>query len=182
MTQNVPAIESARLTLRGWRDDDVEAYVQMNADARVAQFLRGPYTRERSEATAAQIRRELEQNGYGWWVVEIRGGTAFAGLIALEQVPFVAPFAPAYEIGWRLPFVSWGHGYATEGANAALRYAFDTLRWREVVAFTAQGNLRSRRVMERLKMTRDPADDFDHPKLDPGDPLRRHVLYRIKPS
>ncbi len=168
------------MILRDWRDDDVEAWVQMNADPRVAEFLRGPYSREHSESAAAGIRRELHNNGYGWWAVEVRGGPPFAGAIVLQAVPFAAPFAPAYEIGWRFAFGSWGHGYATEGATAALRHAFDRLRWPEVVAFTAQTNLRSRRVMERLQMTYDPADDFDHPKLEPGHPLRRQVLYRIK--
>jgi ribosomal-protein-alanine N-acetyltransferase len=176
----VPTIESARLILRDWRDEDVEAFAAMNADPRVAEFLGGPFSRERSESSAAAIRHALECNGYGWWVIELRDGTPFAGVIALQKVPFEAPFTPAYEIGWRLPFATWGRGYATEGANAALRRAFDTLRWPEVVAFTAEGNLRSRRVMERLNMTHDRVGDFDHPKLDPANVLRRHVLYRIK--
>lgn len=176
----VPTIESPRLILRDWRDDDVEAFVEMNADPRVAEFLGGPFSRERSESAAAGIRRALESNGYGWWVVELRDGTPFAGVIVLQKVPFEAPFTPAYEIGWRFPFASWGRGYATEGANAALGHAFDTLHWPEIVAFTTERNLRSRRVMERLTMTHDRAGDFDHPRLEPGNVIRRHVLYRIK--
>ena len=176
----VPTIESARVILRAWRDDDLEAFVQMNADPHVTEFLGGPYSRERSESAAAQMRGELDRNGYGWWVMEIRDGPAFAGVIVLQRVPFDAPFTPAYEVGWRLPFETWGRGYATEGASAALRHAFGALHWPEVVAFTVPGNVRSRRVMERLDMTHDPADDFDHPKLAPGDPLRPHVLYRIE--
>jgi RimJ/RimL family protein N-acetyltransferase len=176
----VPTIESPRLILRDWRDEDVEAFVEMNADSRVAEFLGGPFSRERSQSSAAAVRRNLERDGYGWWVVELRNGTPFAGVIALQKVPFDAPFTPAYEIGWRLPFASWGRGYATEGANAALGHAFETLHWPELVAFTAEGNLRSRRVMERLNMTHDRAGDFDHPKLAPDNALRRHVLYRLK--
>ena len=176
----VPTLESPRVILRNWRDDDVEAFARMNADSRVTEFLRGAYPRERSEAVAAAIRSELDRNGYGWWVLEVRNGEPFAGVIALQEVPFAAPFTPAYEIGWRLPFESWGRGYATEGASAALDHAFGALHWPEVVAFTVRGNSRSRRVMERLGMSYDPADDFDHPKLEPGDPLRPHVLYRVK--
>jgi RimJ/RimL family protein N-acetyltransferase len=175
-----PSIETARLTLRAWRDADVEPWVAMNADPRVTEFLGRAYARELSEASAAAIRRALEEDGYGWWAVEVRHGASFAGVIALQKVPFSTPFTPATEIGWRFSFENWGRGYATEGARAALDFAFTELNWNEVVAFTAATNLRSQRVMQRLGMTHDPADDFDHPKLEPGNPLRRHVLYRIK--
>lgn len=179
----VPTIETPRLVLRDWHDDDVEAWVRMNADARVTEFFTRNYTREVSEEMVAKMRQQLYRNGYGWWAVEIRGGAPFAGVIALQEVPFQAPFTPANEVGWRFSFENWGYGYATEGAAAALDFAFDALKWDEVVAFTAALNLRSQRVMERLGMTHDPADDFDHPSIEPGHVLRRHVLYRIyKPS
>ena len=166
--------------LRDWRDDDIEAYVQMNGDPRVTEFFAHAYTRERSESDAQTIRERLTRDGYGWWAVEIRGGAPFAGLVALQKVPFEAAFTPANEIGWRFAPEHWGKGYATEGARAALDFAFAELQWREVVAFTAANNVRSRRVMERLGMTHHPRDDFDHPKLESGHPLRRHVLYRIR--
>lgn len=165
--------------LRDWRDEDVEAFVRMNADSRVTEFFPHRYTREHSESSARIIRERLAHNGYGWWVVEIRGCAPFAGLVALQEVPFEAPFTPANEIGWRFAPEFWGNGYATEGARAALRFAFENLQWHEVVAFTAAPNLPSRRVMERLGMIRDERDDFDHPKIEAGHPLRRHVLYRV---
>lgn len=177
---SVPTIETPRLLLRDWRDDDVDAWVQMNADPRVAEFLGRSYSRGFSEASAAAIRERLKRDGIGWWAVEVRNGPSFAGVIALQDVPFQAAFTPAHEIGWRFAAEHWGRGYATEGARAALDFAFKELQWQEVVAFTAATNLRSRRVMERLAMTFDPADDFDHPKLEAGHPLRRHVLYRIR--
>lgn len=176
----VPTIETVRLRLRPWRDEDVDAWAAMNADPRVTEFLGGPYPRVRSEASARRIRAQLEANGYGWWVVEERDGAPFAGIIALQEVPYDTPFTPANEIGWRFPFERWGRGYATEGARAALEFAHAKLGWDEVVALTAATNVRSQRVMERLGMTRDPADDFDHPMLEPGDPLRPHVLYRVR--
>ena len=83
------------------------------------------------------------------------------------------------EIGWRLGADHWGHGYATEGARAALAFAFEVLGLEEIVSFTVPANARSRRVMERIGMTHAPADDFDHPLVPAGHPLRRHVLYRI---
>lgn len=178
----VPVIETPRLILRDWRDGDVEAWVAINADPRVTEFFPHVYTRKRSEASAAAIREDLARNGFGWWALEVRGGPSFIGSIALQEVPFQAPFTPANEIGWRLGFEYWGRGYATEGARAALDFAFKQLRWAEVVAFTAASNVRSQRVMERLHMTHDPRDDFDHPKIEPGHPLRRHLLYRISAS
>ena len=120
----------------------------------------------------------MNVEGYGWSVVEVKGGPRFAGVAALQPVPFVAAFTPAQEIAWRFAPKAWGHGYATEAAKALLGVAFEKLGWPEVVAMTAATNTRSRRVMERLAMTHDPQDDFDHPRLPHGHPLARHVLYR----
>jgi RimJ/RimL family protein N-acetyltransferase len=175
-----PTIESARLTLRGWRDDDVEPWTAMGADERVMEFFPGTYDRPKALSIAALIRAALDANGHGWWVLEPKEGPAFGGVIALQAVPFEAPFTPAIEVGWRLPYDLWGKGYATEGARAALNFAFDKLHVDEVVAMTSALNLRSQRVMERLGMTRDPGDDFDHPKVPAGNRLQRHVLYRIR--
>ena len=173
-----PTIETERLVLRGWRDDDVEPWIAMGTDPRVMEFFPGVYDRAKAESMAALIRAALDTNGFGWWVVEPKGGPSFAGVVALQDVPFDAPFTPAIEVGWRLPHEQWGKGYATEGAAAALRFAFETLGADEVVAMTSALNLRSQRVMERLGMTHDRADDFDHPKIPEGHRLRRHVLYR----
>jgi ribosomal-protein-alanine N-acetyltransferase len=92
---------------------------------------------------------------------------------------FPAPFTPALEVGWRLAAHAWGHGYATEAGNASLQHAFDAIKVDEVVSMTSVSNTPSRAVMERLGMTRDPDDDFDHPRVPDGSPLRRHVLYRL---
>jgi ribosomal-protein-alanine N-acetyltransferase len=152
----------------------------MNADPRVLEFFPRTFPREQAESMARFCRDELETLGYGWWVVEVRGGPSFAGVIALQDVPFEAHFTPAREVGWRFTPQSWGRGYATEGARAALDFAFNRLDWNEVVAMTAVKNLRSERVMQRLGMTRDLDGDFDHPRIEEGHPLRRHVLYRIR--
>jgi RimJ/RimL family protein N-acetyltransferase len=177
--ESIPVIETPRLILRGWREADTEPWVQMNADARVTEFFVSTYSREQSERLAAENQKRLARDGYGWWVIEVKGGPSFAGVLPLQQVPFKALFTPAREIGWRLPFESWGNGYATEAATAVLGFGFDRLGSKEIVAMTASINARSRRVMERLGMTHDPADDFDHPRIEPGHRLRRHVLYRI---
>lgn len=176
---SAPVIETERLILRPWRDEDVAHWAAMNADPRVMEFFPNTYTEEHANEMAAYLRARLEQDGYGWWIAQIKDGSRFGGNLALQKVPFEAHFTPAMEIGWRLPVHAWGHGYATEGARALLDFAFSQLQCDEVVAMTARLNVRSQRVMERLQMTRDPADDFQHPRLEEGHRLRPHVLYRI---
>jgi len=175
-----PTIFTPRLVLRTWRDSDIEPWVAMGADERVMEFFPGTYDRPRAVSMAALVRAALDANGYGWWVLEPKDGPSFGGVIALQDVPFEAPFTPAIEIGWRLPYAIWGKGYATEGARAALDFAFERLAVDEVVAMTSVLNLRSQRVMERLGMTRDPGEDFDHPRIAAGDRLQKHVLYRVR--
>jgi RimJ/RimL family protein N-acetyltransferase len=135
--------------------------------------------REQSDALAARIEGHFEQHRFGLWAVEIVDIAPFAGFIGLSVPGFEAHFTPCVEIGWRLAAGYWGCGYATEGARAVLAFGFEQLRLAEIVSFTAPHNLRSRRVMERLGMTRNPLDDFDHPALPEDHPLRRQVLYRL---
>ena len=109
-------------------------------------------------------------------------GQELGGFIGLNVPSFEAHFTPCVEIGWRLAVDHWGQGLATEGANAVVRYSFEKLGLGELVSFTVPANVASRRVMEKLGMTYDPADDFDHPRLPEGHPRRRHVLYRLRRS
>jgi RimJ/RimL family protein N-acetyltransferase len=136
-------------------------------------------TREESDALAELFRAGIEERGWGLWAVEVVAGDPFIGFVGLNVPSFEAHFTPAVEIGWRLLRRAWGNGYATEAARAAAAYGFDEVGVHEIVSFTTVANAPSRRVMERLGMTHDPADDFDHPRLAEGDPLRRHVLYRL---
>ena len=173
-------LQTERLLLRPWRDEDIEAWVALCADARVMEFFPATVEGAESERTANRLRLLHERDGYGWWVVRTREDPAFIGAIALQRVPFEAAFTPAFEIGWRFFPSAWGKGYATEGARAALTFAFDRLELEEVVAMTATFNHRSRRVMERLGMTHDARDDFENPRVEIGHRLRPHVLYRVK--
>ena len=176
----VAALKTERLVLRDWRDDDLAPFAALNADPRVAEFLPAALTRAESDALADRIRASLGCHGFGLWAVEIQGGAPFIGLVGISVPLFAAAFTPCTEIGWRLAHAHWGHGYATEAARAALAYGFEQLGLEEIVAFTTADNVRSRAVMERLGMTRSAADDFEHPALASGDPLRPHVLYRIR--
>lgn len=172
-------VETPRLILRQWKDSDLQPWADLNADRRVTEFFSRAYDRTLSEETFNSMRIALERDGYGFWAVERRSDGNLIGMIGINDISFEVPFAPPREVGWRLAYEAWGHGYATEGATAALAVAFDTLGWEEVVAFTALPNARSERVMQRLGMVRDRNGDFDHPRLEPGHPLRRHMLYRI---
>jgi RimJ/RimL family protein N-acetyltransferase len=172
------SLPTARLVLREWRDDDLPAYRALNADPRVREFFPGTLSAVQSDAEAARIRQNIAERGFSFWAVELPGIAPFIGITGLEVPGFAAPFTPCVEIGWRFAAEYWGQGYATEAANAALAFGFSQLGLKEIVAFTVPGNTRSRRVMARLGMTHDAADDFDHPRLEPGHSLRPHVLYR----
>jgi RimJ/RimL family protein N-acetyltransferase len=179
----LPIIETPRLILRGWRDEDAEPWIAMNADPRVMEFFQSTLSRAQAEADLAKMRAEFERDGYGWWVVELKESRQFIGVVALVQLTFEAHFTPATEIGWRFTFEAWRKGYATEAATAVMQFAFETRGCDEVVSVTSQLNLRSQRVMRRIGMTRNPADDFQHPRVEEGHRLRPHVLYRLrKPS
>lgn len=178
----VPEIRCERLLLRAWRDDDLEPFAAMNRDPRVMEFFPSTLSREESDDVAERVRSHFDERGFGFWAVEAPAVAPFIGFIGLGVPSFEAHFTPSVEVGWRLAYQHWGRGYATEGARAALAFAFAELGLGEVVSFTPTLNLRSRRVMEKLGMRRSVSDDFDHPRLPTGHPLRRHVLYRILPS
>ena len=168
-----------RVCLRRWRDEDREAFAAMNADARVMEFFRRRLNRMESDAMVDHIESHFNERGFGLWAIEVPDVAPFIGFAGLEVPTFSAHFTPCVEVGWRLSFEHWGQGYATEAARLALCYGFKTLSFAEIVSFTSATNHRSRAVMERLGMRRDPADDFDYPRLPKGHPLQRHVLYRI---
>lgn len=175
-------IKTERLILRQWEDEDFEPFAQLNADPRVREFFPSTLSKDESDQQAKLIQSIIEEKGWGFWAASLIESGAFIGFIGLNDVRFQAHFTPAVEIGWRLAFTYWGKGYATEGAKAALAYGFDTLKLSEIVSFTTVHNMRSRHVMQKIGMHHDPKDDFDHPQLPEGHPLRRHVLYRISSS
>ncbi len=164
--------------LRPWRASDRAPFAAMGADPRVMRFLGPLLTRAQSDALADRIAAHFAERGFGLWALEVPQVAEFAGFVGLSTASFAAPFTPCIEVGWRLAPALWGRGYATEAARAALRFGFEQLALGEILAFTTVANHASRAVMERLGMTHDPRDDFEHPALAPGDPLRPHVLYR----
>jgi RimJ/RimL family protein N-acetyltransferase len=172
-------LRTERLLLRPWHAEDREPFAALNADPAVMEYFPATLTRAESDARAERFDSDIQRLGYGFWAVEIPGETSFIGFIGLMATDDGMPFSPAIEVGWRLAREHWGHGFASEGARAALAFGFEQLGLEQIVALTAAGNLRSRRVMERLGMQRDPAEDFIHPGLPADHPIAQHVLYRI---
>jgi RimJ/RimL family protein N-acetyltransferase len=174
-----PTLKTPRLILRRWAKDDLAAFAALNADPEVMAHFPSTIDEAETAILIARFEVSFEENGFGPWAVEIAWARTLIGFCGLLRPQFEAHFMPAVEIGWRFSRGSWGNGYATEAAEAAMAYGFDEAGLDEIVSFTVPDNDRSRRVMERLGMTHDPGGDFDHPNLPDGDPLQRHVLYRI---
>jgi RimJ/RimL family protein N-acetyltransferase len=170
-------IRTARLKMRLWTAQDRAPFAAMNADPVVMEHFPAVLSWAESDRMVDLIQQGFAERGWGLWAVEVIEDGAFIGFIGLNQVPFEADFTPAVEAGWRLARKYWGQGYATEGAIAALDYAFGSLGLARVVSFTTPSNARSQAVMRRMGMTH--IGEFDHPRIPEGHPLRRHLLYAI---
>jgi len=172
-------IETPRLMIRPWKDSDIPEFSNMNQDPDVRQFFPRLLTLEESAGFVEFYRQQLKGHGFCFWAVELKATQEFIGFVGLGVCPPEMPFSPAVEIGWRLAKKYWNQGYATEAASAVLHEAFETFHLKEVVSFTALPNQKSMRIMEKIGLSHDPKDDFDHPKLDKDHWLCRHVLYRM---
>lgn len=173
-------LETHRLALRQWQDSDYEPFAKMNADPRVMQYFPRRFDRSLSDEVADKCRQLIDEQGWGFWAVELKQSNAFIGFVGLHA-PTDLPVSPCVEIGWRLAYEHWGLGYATEAAMASLAYGFDHLKLEEIVAFTAVPNLRSQAVMLRIGMS-NTGKSFKHPAISEGHPLQEHVLYSCRPS
>ena len=178
---NHPLIEprTDRLQLRQWQPQDREAFAAMTADPEVMRYFPAPLTRAQSDAMADRCEALMAERGWGVWAVERLDNQQFIGIVGLHVPQADLPFSPCVEIMWRLARDAWHQGFASEAAEAALAVGFEALQLAEIVAFTTTSNLPSQALMQRLRMTRDSAGDFDHPALAADHPLRAHVLYRL---
>ena len=172
-------LNSARLLMRQWRDDDLPAFAQMCADPQVMRYFPQVLTRLESAKMIGRVRGHFAEYGYGLWALERKDSGQFIGFTGLNVLGFDAAFTPAVEICWRLAREHWGLGYASEAAWTVLAAGFEHIDLDEIVSLTALSNLPSQKVMQAIGMQHAAADDFDHPKLALDHPLRRHVLYRI---
>lgn len=180
MAKSGITIETERLLLRRWERRDREPFARLNADERVMEFMPARLSRPESDDYVDRIEAHFRKHGFGLFALELRREREFVGYTGLAVPGFDAHFTPCVEIGWRLSAEHWGQGLATEAAKAVVRFAFESLALDSLVSFTVPANTRSRRVMEKIGMTHDPTDDFEHPGLPQGHALRRHVLYRLR--
>jgi RimJ/RimL family protein N-acetyltransferase len=172
-------IETERLILRAWKGSDVAPFHAMGNDPQVMEFL-GPFlSRADAESAAERQNGNLAALGHCFWAVERREDGAFMGFCGVKPGPAETPIEGEIEIGWRLARPYWGKGYAREAAEASLDWVWANLDVDSVSAITVPGNRRSWGLMERLGMVRAPDDDFDHPNVPVGNPIRRHITYRI---
>lgn len=173
-------IETERLLLRTWKESDREPYVRINADPVVRRFYPDLNTPERTNASIDRYIERWHHDGISFFVVERKADGAFIGDVGVSRLDFEVPGNAEFEIGWLTDRAFWGLGYAPEAARAALDFAWAKLPdIAEIVAFTSRRNRPSRRVMEKIGMVRDPARDFEHPKVPEDHWLRPHVLYAI---
>jgi RimJ/RimL family protein N-acetyltransferase len=173
-------IDTERLILRGWRQEDHVPFHAMGNDPRVMRFLGAALTEAEVTATIERQNQVLDHHGYCFWAIERRTDGEFLGFCGIKPGPAGTPIAGELEIGWRLAHDYWGQGYAREAAQASLDWTWRNLDAPHVAAMTVQANEASWGLMTRLGMHRVIGGDFDHPLVPEGDPLRRHILYRIE--
>ena len=172
-------IETPRLILRKWRDEDVEPFYQINQDKKVVEFLAGKMTQNEVENFIKEANKHIDEHGFGIWAVELKEAKELIGFVGLKRRTFAAHFTPCVEIAWRLGSKHWNKGYATEAAREVLRLGFEKFGLKEIVSFTVPQNLRSQKVMQKIGLKRDFNGDFNHSKLPLDHPLSLHVLYRL---
>lgn len=168
-------MQTARVLLREWRDEDLAPFAAMNADPEVMRYFPSTLSRDESDALALRLRDALTQQGWGLWAAESDSG--FIGFVGVARVRFTAHFTPCLELGWRLARHAQGRGLATEAGLVVRDFVKRELPREPVVSFTVPANQPSRRVMEKLGLRFD--GEFDHPSLPLGHAFRRHVLYRL---
>jgi len=173
-------LETDRLVLRSWTEDDRAPFAALNSDPDVMRYFPSLQSLEVSNASVDKRMKHDSEHGVCFWAADLRDTGEFTGFVGMEYVTEDIPGKGALEIGWRIGKDHWGKGLAPEGARACLAYAFGPLKAPEVVSFTSENNLASQRVMEKIGMMREPENDFHHPAVPDGHPIKPHVLYRIK--
>lgn len=173
-------IQTERLILRPWKEEDLLPFSKLNADPQVMEFFPKTLSLEETTSVFNIFNERFRRDGFSFMATELRSTGEFIGFVGLNKPAFEAPFMPAVEIGWRIAASHWNKGYATEGARGALKFGFSELGLKEIVSFTAEINVRSIRIMEKINMIQDLKGTFMHPLVSEDSPLKKHVLYRIR--
>lgn len=172
-------IETPRLLLRQWQESDAEPFTKLNADPAVMEYFESIRSPSESLAQINRISTNIANRGFGFFAIERKDSGEFIGFTGLTMAPFESWFTPCIEIGWRLSKEHWGQGFATEAAAACLKFGFEKLEAKKIYSFTSIYNKRSEQVMIRIGMQRE--GEFDHPNVQKGHLLVRHVLYSAVP-
>lgn len=170
-------IETPRLILRAWEDEDRAAFAEMNSSVEVMRYFPATLSAEELDRFVDRIVAEFEEFGHGLYAVELKETGEFIGYVGFHRFCFDAPFSPGWEIGWRLSDRFWHRGLATKAASACLDYARTHHLFDRVYSFTATLNRPSENVMKRLGMT--CLGSFMHPALPDAHPLKEHRLYAL---
>jgi RimJ/RimL family protein N-acetyltransferase len=173
-------IETERLILRDWTEDDIAPFLLHTNTLAVMRWLGGVRSEPEQRESIGRIMRWQEQRGFTFWIVERKADGALLGFcgIKIADTPG-SPIEGMYEVGWRLREDAWGQGYAKEAAIASLDHAFGTLGAERVVAITFAPNAASWGLMERLGMTRRPELDYDDARFPALNPT---IVYDIRPG
>ncbi len=171
-------IQTERLILRRWREQDRAPFVALHQDPEVAYWLGGPKFLSGIGEAIDRYNAQIDSEGFGKFAVERREDGALLGAVGVSPV-FASLPIEGFEVGWRLARSAWGHGYASEASRAAITAAFGR-GLEEIISFTTADNLRSQAVMARIGMARNPDRDWDHPALEEGHPLRRHLVWSLR--
>lgn len=168
-----------RLTIRPWEAQDLPSFAGINADADVRRyFYPAVLTRAQSDAVVDECMQHLSRHGFAFLAVERTQDRSFIGGAGLSWTDIV-PGGPVIEIGWILGQEYWRKGYAREVSHAWFDHGW-SLGLEEIIGYTSALNYPSRAVMTSLGMIRNPAEDFPDPTVPEGNPLRPHVLYRMR--
>jgi len=170
-------IETPRLILRDWKEEDIQPFADMNSNSHVMRYFLKSLTEKESLEFHNRIQDEFSQYGYGLYAVEKKEDGAFIGYTGFHNITFDVDFAPGVEIGWRIKYEDWNKGYATEAAKACLLYAKEHLPFHVIWSFTSISNKSSERVMQKIGMEK--VKEFPHPLLPDSHLLKEHVLYKI---
>ena len=177
--QGIHHLQTSRLILRNWKQNDIEPFAILNSDPRVCEFLPNVLSQEETLTSVIKIQSHFKEHAFGLFAVELISTKTFIGFVGLKYFSFDSHFTPSVELAWRLSWENWGQGLATEAAQKVTQYGFETLGLPEILAITAKNNQRSRRVMEKLGMFTNEDENFLHPLLEYSHPLAEHVLYRF---
>ncbi len=176
----MPTLETSRLVLRRWREQDIAPMTAINAEPEVMRWIgRGTtITADQTQMAIERWEREWSREGFGLFAAELKKTGELTGFVGLSVPTFLPEVMPAVEIGWRLGRVFWKQGFATEAAKEVLRFGFEDCGLNEIVSICQIGNDASEHIMQKIAM---------HPEretIDPtcGRPVKVYALsFRTRP-